>query len=236
MGRSKGSHRGIRVRPMPSSLPRTRIRARTALLCVGLAALVLSALYAVERLSGPAHVGRNGILILASGDSPARGHAGAKVHIVEFLDPACEACAYFYPVVDRVMDENPEKIRLSIRHVAFHEGSEFAIRVLEASREQGKYWEVLDALLSTQRYWAPDHRPRPERIRRVASMTDLDQEKLERDLQESTVTERITRDRLAARALKVSKTPMYFVNGRALAGRREEQLLRLIAQELREAY
>ena len=237
MGRSKVPRRGrSQARLTTSLVPRTRIRARTALICIGIVALGLGALHAVDRLSGPAHIGRDGALVLASIDSPTHGHASAKVHIVEFLDPACGACAYLYPVVERVIEKNPEKIRLSIRHVAFHEGSEFAIRVLEASREQGKYWELLDALLSTQRYWAPDHRPRPERIRRVASLVDLDDERLERDLRESTVRERIAQDRLAARALKVSTTPRYFVNGRALTGRREAQLLRLISQELHEAY
>jgi hypothetical protein len=125
----------------------------------------LGAFYAIDRLSGPAHVGREAALLLASTDSPTLGHATARVHIVEILDPACDACAYFFPVVERVMYADPGRIRLSIRHVACREGSEFSIRVLEASHEQGKYWEMLDALLATQRYWAPDHRPRPERIR-----------------------------------------------------------------------
>ena len=29
--------------------------------------------------------------------SPTQGNPEAKVHIVEFLDPACETCASFYP-------------------------------------------------------------------------------------------------------------------------------------------
>ena len=29
--------------------------------------------------------------------SPTVGKPDAKVHIVEFLDPACETCAQFYP-------------------------------------------------------------------------------------------------------------------------------------------
>ena len=169
----------------------SRFRARAALACVGIVTLGLGAFYAIDRLSGPSHVGREAALLLASTDSPKLGHATARVHIVEILDPACDACAYFFPVVERVMYADPGRIRLSIRHVACHEGSEFSIRVLEASREQGKYWEMLDALLATQRYWAPDHRPRPERIRRVASMVDLDNKKLERNLYESSVTERI---------------------------------------------
>jgi protein-disulfide isomerase len=214
---------------------RSRFRTRAALVSIAAVALGLASLYAVDRLSGPTHVGRDAALVLASSDSPTLGPATARVHIVEFLDPACGACAHFFPVVERVMDANPEGIRLSIRHVAFHEGSEFAIRVLEASRAQGKYWEMLDALLSMQRLWVLDHKPRPERIRRVASMLDLDREKLERDLQAAVVSKRLIQDRHAAEALKVSATPTFFVNGRA-AGRGEAQLMRLISRELHEAY
>ncbi|MGI9232054.1 MAG: thioredoxin domain-containing protein, partial [Woeseiaceae bacterium] len=36
---------------------------------------------------------------LASQNAPSYGDPNAKVHIVEFLDPACETCAVFYPMV-----------------------------------------------------------------------------------------------------------------------------------------
>ena len=49
----------------------------------------------------------------------------------------------FFPIAKQYMAENPGKIRLSVRHVAFHDGSEFAVRVLEASRKQDKYWQTL---------------------------------------------------------------------------------------------
>ena len=48
--------------------------------------------------------------------APTLGPADAKVHIVEFLDPACETCREFYPFVKSLMAGHPEKIRLSVRH------------------------------------------------------------------------------------------------------------------------
>jgi len=35
--------------------------------------------------------------------APTLGNAEAKVHIVEFLDPACGTCAAFYPFVKRMI-------------------------------------------------------------------------------------------------------------------------------------
>ena len=43
--------------------------------------------------------------------TPTLGPANAKVHLVEFLDPACEGCRAFYPVVKQIIAENPGKIR-----------------------------------------------------------------------------------------------------------------------------
>lgn len=77
---------------------------------------------------------------LASEHSPALGNPAAKVRIAEFLDPACETCALFFPMVKQWLAEVPGEIRLSVRHVAFHSGSDYAVRILEASRKQDKYW------------------------------------------------------------------------------------------------
>jgi protein-disulfide isomerase len=101
---------------------------------------------------------------LASEHSPTLGNVNAKVHIVEFLDPACETCALFFPLVKRWMAEVPGDIRLSVRHVAFHTGSDYAVKVLEASRKQDKYWETLEALLASQREWTQHHTVLPDKI------------------------------------------------------------------------
>ena len=89
--------------------------------------------------------------------SPTLGNPAAKVHIVEFLDPACEACRAFYPHVKDIMAASPDRVRLSIRHVPFHNGSDYVVKVLEAARKQGKYWQALEALLATQPSWARNH-------------------------------------------------------------------------------
>ena len=99
---------------------------------------------------------------LARGHAPTIGNPDAKVHIVEFLDPACETCREFYPFVKKLMAANPDRIRLSIRHVTFHKGSDSIVRMLEAARKQGKYWEALEALLASQPNWAIQHTSRPE--------------------------------------------------------------------------
>jgi protein-disulfide isomerase len=173
---------------------------------------------------------------LASLKSPGLGDAGAKVHVVEFLDPACETCAQFFPIVKQRMAENPGKIRLSVRHVAFHQGSDYVVKLLEASRRQGKYWQTLDALLSTQSQWAPNHVAEPDRVVGAIAGVGLNVDQLMADMNAPDVAERVQQDRNDAMALQVTATPEYFVNGRPLPSFGEQQLQDLVTDELRSAY
>lgn len=170
---------------------------------------------------------------LASEHSPTLGPADARVHIVEFLDPACETCAQFYPIVKQLLAEHPQQIRLSVRHVAFHEGAEYVVRLLEASRLQDRYWQTLEALLGTQAQWAPHHTVDPALALQAASAAGLNLQQLISDMNSPEVTERVQRDRQDAMALKVTATPEFIVNGRRLPSFGRQQLLGLVEEELR---
>jgi len=175
-------------------------------------------------------------MALASEQAPTLGETSAKVHIVEFLDPACETCAEFFPIAKQYLTDNPGKIRLSVRHVAFHEGSEYAVRVLEASRKQDKYWQTVEALLASQHRWAPNHVAQPELIIASIAGVGLNIDQLLADINAPDVTQRIEQDRNDAMALKVTATPEYFVNGRPMPSFGEQQLRTLISDALQDAY
>ena len=82
--------------------------------------------------------------------SPTYGKADAPVTIVEFIDPACETCRAFYPMVKAMIAANPDKIRLVLRYAPFHNGSDKVVVVLEAARKQRLFWPALERLLATQ--------------------------------------------------------------------------------------
>ena len=170
---------------------------------------------------------------LASEHSPTFGDPGAKVHIVEFLDPACGTCALFFPMVKQWMAEVPGEIHLSVRHVAFHSGSDYAVRVLEASRKQDKYWQTLEALLATQSQWVQNHIVQPDKIGLAIAGVGLNMEQLTADMNAMEVVMRIEQDKKDSILLNVSATPEYFVNGRPLPSFGRQQLANLIREELR---
>jgi protein-disulfide isomerase len=139
------------------------------------------------------------------------------VTLVEFLDPACETCATFYPEVKRMLASNPDRLRVVMRHVPFHDGSEPVVRMLEAARLQDRYWPSLEALLAAQSRWVAQHRAQPDRAQEVlAGVAGLDMVRVRADMERDDIRARVAQDLADAKALRVVQTPEYFVNGRPL--------------------
>lgn len=168
--------------------------------------------------------------------APTLGPQDAKVHIVEFLDPACEACRAFYPFVKQLMAANPGKIKLTVRHVPFHTGADSVVKLLEASKKQGKYWPTLEAVLASQPQWAINHQARIELLWGQLEGVGLDLEKVRTDMNAPEVERNMKQDQADAAALKVEKTPEYFVNGRRMETFGYEQLRKLVQEELARSY
>lgn len=239
MGRKNRKNPAIAPPQAPGAPGTARSSRRTAVAIGVVVALVLAALVAILLYSqGPSSTSGNAewTAALASQDAPTLGHPQARVHVVEFLDPACETCALFFPIVKQMMAENPDRIRLSVRHLAFHDGSEFVVRMLEASRRQDKYWQTLETLLATQSRWAINHSVRPELAMQAVAGVGLDTGQLMADMRSPAIEERIRRDRMDAMTVKVTATPEYYVNGRSLPSFGEQPLRALIREELRKAY
>jgi protein-disulfide isomerase len=162
--------------------------------------------------------------------SPTLGKADAPVVIVEFLDPACETCRAFYPLVKQLMAAHPDKIRLVLRHAPFHTGSDKVVAMLEAARRQGKFWPALEALLANQAAWTQHHTANAELAWRHLDGIGLDMERMAFDMSSPEITGVIAQDLADARTLNVSKTPDFFVNGKPLPSFGFTQLKNLVDQ------
>ena len=206
-----------------------------AIVFVALAAAVGGAswFYGAQQGQGSASAVVRNQEALVRPHAPSLGPAQAPVHIVEFLDPACETCAAFFPLVKEIMARHPERIRLTIRHAAFHRGVADVVRLLEASRLQGRYWETLEFLLRNQSAWTRNHVADAERALQALAGSGLDLQRLRADMRLPAVEQALALDTEDARVLEVEKTPEYFVNGRPLPEFGLEPLVALIEQELR---
>ena len=168
--------------------------------------------------------------------SQTLGSDDAKVYLVEFSDPACETCSAFHPFVKKLMAENQDKIKLVVRYAPFHDGADYFVKILEAARKQGKYWETLELMYKTQRYWISHHKPQPQSIWKFLSMVGLDLEKIRKDMNDPEIAKLIEQDLADAKTLDVRKTPGFFVNGKPLQEFGYSQLRDLVESEIKEAY
>ncbi|MDD5367076.1 MAG: thioredoxin domain-containing protein [Gallionellaceae bacterium] len=168
--------------------------------------------------------------------SPTEGPESAKVVIVDFFDPACGTCRDFYPFVKQLMAAHPGQVRVVLRHAPFHDGSVEVVKIMEAARMQGKYFETLAALFASQDNWVQDHRVQPERVWAALAGIGLDLDRVRQDMNSPEITAHIAQDMEDAKALKVTMTPEFFVNGRPMPSFGYEQLQALVEQAVAENY
>ena len=160
------------------------------------------------------------------------GSDDAKVYLIEFMDPACETCAAFSPFIKQIMDANPGKIKHVIRYAPFHHGADNFVKILEAAKKQGKYWETLDIMYKSQRYWASHSNPQPQKIWQFIPQAGVNVEQIRRDMNDPAIAKLIDQDLADAKTLNVRKTPGFFVNGKPLQTFGSRQLLQLVQDEL----
>ena len=174
---------------------------------------------------------------LVRSHTPTLGPANAKVHLVEFLDPACEGCRAFYPVVKRLIAENPGKIRLWVRYVPIHQGADFVVKALEAARAQGRFMEALDILFAKQDEWTRHHAVMPKQVLDVLSgIGGLDMERLRREMSNPEFARIAEQDMADAKAVKVMQTPTFYINGKALSEYTLEKLRSQVQLEIAAQY
>ena len=166
-------------------------------------------------------------------NSPNFGPANAPVTIVEFFDPSCESCRAFYPIVKKMMSQHPTDVRLVLRYVKLHKGSEEAIRLLEAARKQDVFAPVLEAVLEAQPQWHDD--AQASAAWDAAAQAGLDVARAREEMVSPEITATIERDAADAKTVGVSGTPTFFVNGKPLTNFGAQQLYDLIWSEINQS-
>ena len=164
--------------------------------------------------------------------SPVLGAAKARVTLVEVLDPACEACRAFAPVVEQVLFLYPDDVRVVLRFADFHPPSQEAIRLLEAARKQGKFHELLGALFERQQEWASHTAPNSALVWKIAGDVGVDVARARKDASAASVDDMLRLESQDLVALKVERTPTFFVNDKLLVSFGPDQLFELVKMEV----
>lgn len=157
-------------------------------------------------------------LVAASSDdirtTNAVGPTNAPVLIEFFSDLQCPQCARYEPMVKQIRTEFGDKTRMVLRHfpLSAHEHALLASWAAEAAANQGKFWEMAEALYKTQWMWAKAPVPRIIIIDQAKSI-GLDTDKFQKDMDGAEVRERVEADQAHAQKVGVKTAPSVVING-----------------------
>jgi protein-disulfide isomerase len=150
-------------------------------------------------------------------DPYERGGAKASVTLEEFSDFQCPACGGLEPGLRRVVKDYGERVRLIFRNypLPMHRYAFQAARAAEAAGQQGKFWEMHDALYDNQKEWSDSMEPRVQ-FDSYATRLGLDVQRFKADEERQDLAERIKADVQRGNSLNVRGTPTVYLNGREL--------------------
>lgn len=160
--------------------------------------------------------------------SPVRGPANAPVTIVLFTDFECPYCSKVVPLLEQVLEKNPQTVKLVFKNMPlqFHKMALPAHRAAFAAREQGKFWEFHDRLFAEKKLSI-------DGIKKIATELKLDIPRFEKDMGSSKIQTFINKDLIDAQKAGVTGTPTIFINGRVPKQRSVAGFQAIINDELR---
>lgn len=147
------------------------------------------------------------------------GNPSAEIHIVEYMDFQCPACAKGVGILKQYLAAFPDKIYLEVKyfplgmHVHGFRSAQFA----HCTAKQGRFWPYFDLLIERQDQWKRLINADPA-FQEMAVEAGINTEQLDVCLKDPAVDEAINSEKAHGAALGVESTPTYFVNNEMVVG------------------
>ena len=170
---------------------------------------------------------RHGVEALA--EDPARGPDAAPVELIEFSDFDCPYCQRATETVERLMEQFEGQIRVVYKDYPLpsHPNAFKAAEAGNCAHEQGRFWELHDAMFARQGELDVDA------LKGYAAELGLDAEAFDECLDSGRHAATVDRDVRIGMRHGVSSTPTLFLNGRAVLGAAPyETFVEIVREEL----
>ena len=144
-----------------------------------------------------------------------RGNPKGKVVIVEYSDFQCPYCQAFHSTLNKIMDEYGDQVLWVYRHFpldSIHPMARLSAEASECANEQGKFWEMADALFANQNSLSES------KLSEIAGDIGLNTSSFESCLKSSKYADTVDADYQKGVQSGVRGTPGNFINGQAASG------------------
>jgi protein-disulfide isomerase len=154
-------------------------------------------------------------------NDPTRGPDDAPIVIRAFEDLECPACRNAKAGVEYVMQKYGDKVRLIWNDfplpATIHPNARLAANAARCAEEQGKFWEMVDAIYDAQPTWSRASNVRGE-MEAFAGKLELDMQGFTSCMSDRRHDNKIAADMAEGNANGVNSTPTFFVNNVMYAG------------------
>jgi protein-disulfide isomerase len=152
------------------------------------------------------------------------GNPEAPVQVIEFADFECPACANFFTLTEpdvktRLVETGVISYRFMDLPLAMHPNTWHASNAAACANEQGKFWEMHDALFSTQDQWSGSVTRRPKgKMQALAKQVGLDVGKWEECFDSERLIPNIQAHEREAIQRGAGQTPTFIIGSRLVQG------------------
>lgn len=164
-------------------------------------------------------------------ERPFKGSADAQVLVEEYGDFQCPACGQAYPYLKEVAQTYGDQIRFEYNHyplTRIHPQAMNAAIASECANDQGKFWEMHDAIFENQTDLGTDL------FKQIASDIELDTEMFDRCLAAKAHRDVINADISEGQGRGINATPTILVNGQKVNLRTLETQIELELERIQE--
>lgn len=169
---------------------------------------------ALERGGADARIAVSGRYVLDPPVDPERDHvrgsAGAAVTLVAYSEAECRYCKEAHRTVERLRARFGDDLAYVVRHFpqpVVHAHAEDAAIAMEAAARQGRFWELHDRLITSERELEPSV------VDKHVRSVGLDLERFTADRADDAVRERVRQDLASGARSGVNGTPTFYLNG-----------------------
>jgi protein-disulfide isomerase len=162
------------------------------------------------------------------------GNPDAQVTMIEYADFQCPGCATYNPIIEQVLSNYPNNVRVVYRFfplASIHKNAYISAQAAYAAWKMGKFIEMKDELFNNQKSWENIDNADEEFVKYAVSI-GLDADKFRELMNSKEAQDAVKAGEADAISTGLNSTPTFFLGNKKITFRDFEELKSLIDAEI----